>query len=469
MATELVKVDPTKLVADYSSGFSRLLPSHMREDGGGDQWVAAVKSLLATKPDIAQAASNSRDHFLAALIQAAQKGLMPGTKEFHLVPFAPQKGQPRIINGVEGYQGIVERIYRAGAVATVIAEAIYSKDQFEYQPGYGQPKHIVEWFGDRGELRGAYAYALFRDGAVSKVVVVGPKEIAQAKAKSASSSSPYSPWNQFPEAMWVKTAVRKLENWVPTSAEYRRQQLRDAQAVMDERQRTAQIANQFDDVQMPMAAMMMAHDEDEQIDEETGEVIVDAELVEDRAAEQAPEETVGGEASVPAGKPRPPGSAPAAQKTRPAAGASPAPVDVPQSASQAGHGEETPVPAATAGVSSAPVIAQHQPDPDDDEDVQDVAPEPEVVPHRPGPILARQKAELRAECIRLGIQSVTAEQLMFFDLVLGLPDGTVSGKDALDRVQAQTIIDRFKTFPDNAALQAWGAGQTALLDDPGEG
>ena len=49
---QLVKVDPNKLVTDYSRGFSRLLPSHMREDGGGDQWVAAVKSLLATRPEV---------------------------------------------------------------------------------------------------------------------------------------------------------------------------------------------------------------------------------------------------------------------------------------------------------------------------------------------------------------------------------------------------------------------------------
>lgn len=71
MTQELVRIDPTKLVTSYQQGFSRLLPSHMREDGGGDQWVAAVKSLLATNPAIAAAASNSRDHFLASLIQAA--------------------------------------------------------------------------------------------------------------------------------------------------------------------------------------------------------------------------------------------------------------------------------------------------------------------------------------------------------------------------------------------------------------
>lgn len=477
--TEVEKVSPAAIVEKYKGSFARLLPSHMREDGGGDQWVATVKACLVTNPKVAEAAANGPGEFLAALVQAARKGLEPGTKEFHLVPFRPKKGMPPVIQGIEGYQGIVERIYRAGAVRSVIAETVYSADKFQYRPGIDErPLHEVDWFGDRGDLIGAYAYAIMIDGATSKVVVIGQKEAARARAKSASATSEYSPWHTDTAAMWLKTAARRLENWVPTSAEYRRQKLRDAQAVMEERNRTGAIAQQLEDMPIPVAVIEAANQgEDDEVDPEidpvTGEVlsedIVDADLVEDRTAEQAPERTVGGEASVPAGA-APTAPAPAAApKTRPAAGASPAPVDAPLTASQAGAGEETPVPAA-AGVSSAAVIAQHQPDPAD-QPGQDATPAPEVVPHRPGPILARQKTELRAECIRLGIQSVTAEQLMFFDLILELPDGTVTGKDALDRVQAQTIIERLKGFADNAALQAWGAGQTPLLgdDETGEG
>ena len=460
MSQQLVKVDPTKLVTSYQQGFSRLLPSHMREDGGGDQWIAGVKSLLATRPEIAEAASNSRDHFLAALIQAAQKGLQPGTKEFHLVPFAPKKGQPRLIQGVEGYQGIVERIYRAGAVSTVIAEAVYDGDQFDYQPGRGQPVHVVDWFGERGKLRGAYAYAMFRDGAVSKVVVVGPKEIAQAKAKSASAHSEYSPWQQFPEAMWVKTAVRKLENWVPTSAEYRRQQLRDAQAVADERQRDAQIVQQFDEPPMPAAAVNMAsYDEDEVIDPETGEVIVDAVLVDepDTGEGRSPASPVS-ERETPT---IPPVDVSRGPKTRPATGAKAAggtPV-------AAGAGEV--VAADGPATTSAPVILQHQEEegPAED-DVVDEAVQP-LVDHRPGPIRASQKTKLRAECIRLNIQAVLAEKLMWFDLILGTQE-PLTALDQLDVRQADQLLEFLAGVEDRAALEAWGAGQNALVDEAGE-
>ena len=462
MSQEIVKTDPTKLVSSYHQGFSRLLPSHMREDGGGDQWVAGVKSLLATRPEIAEAAYNSRDHFLAALIQAAQKGLQPGTKEFHLVPFSPKKGMPRLIQGVEGYQGIVERIYRAGAVSAVIAEAVYSGDQFDYQPGAGQPTHVVDWFGDRGKLRGAYAYAMFRDGAVSKVVVVGPKEIAQAKAKSASAKSEYSPWNQFPEAMWVKTAVRKLENWVPTSAEYRRQQLRDVQAVADERQRDAQITQQLDEPPMPAAAVSMAsHDEDDEvIDPDTGEVIVvDAELVEEQAPVAPPAGAAKPDTSravsergpstiPPVDGPRGPQPRPAATGAN-AEGTAAAVVD---GEVAAGDG-----PAAT----SAPVrLQQHHEELPDAEPGDETV---EVVTARPGPVRAAQKTKLRGECIRLGIQSVLAEKLMWFDMILG-GDSQLAAIDQLDVRQADQIIEVLAGMEDRAALEAWGAGQNALTD-----
>lgn len=459
MSQEIVKADPTKLVSSYQQGFSRLLPSHMREDGGGDQWVAGVKSLLATRPEIADAAYNSRDHFLAALIQAAQKGLQPGTKEFHLVPFSPKKGMPRLIQGVEGYQGIVERIYRAGAVATVIAEAVYSHDEFSYQPGAGQPTHVVDWFGDRGQLRGAYAYAIFRDGAVSKVVVVGPKEIAQAKAKSASAKSEYSPWTQFPEAMWVKTAVRKLENWVPTSAEYRRQQLRDAQAVADERQRDAQIAQQFDEPPMPTAAMSMAsHDEDEVINPETGEVIVDAELVEEQAPVPpagAVEPDTSRAVSERGPSAIPPADGPRGPQTRPATGVDAAGTPAAAAGGEVAAGDG---PAAT----SAPVIQQHRDDPDDNdaEPGEDESVQP-LVDARPGPIRATQKTRLRGECIRLNIQSVLAEKLMWFNLILGTQ---LTAIDQLDVRQADTLLDHLAGFADRQALEAWGSGQNALTD-----
>jgi recombination protein RecT len=271
---------PGALVVRYRNSFVSMLPSHLREADGGDTWIASVESVLRTNPQVRQAASNDTGAFMAALVPAAQRGLTPGTEEFYLVPFSPKKGAPRIVQGIIGYQGLVELIYRAGAVSSVICEVVKKNDQFSYRPGADErPQHEVDWFGgDRGDLIGAYAYAVMKDGATSKVVVIGPDEIAKAKAKSASARSDYSPWNTNPEAMWLKTAARQLAKWVPTSAEFRRQALRDAQAVMDERIRVASMTEHLaGDDDLPIAT-----EDGQNVDPVTGEVvvdIVDAELV----------------------------------------------------------------------------------------------------------------------------------------------------------------------------------------------
>src|SRR5690606_13126209 len=87
--------------------------------------------------------------------------------------------------------------------------------------------HEIDWDAeDRGPLRLVYAYAIMKDGATSKVVVLNRAQVKKAKAMSQGSDSPYSPWQKHEEAMWMKTAAHRLTKWVPTSAEYMREQLR---------------------------------------------------------------------------------------------------------------------------------------------------------------------------------------------------------------------------------------------------
>lgn len=396
-------VTPGALVVRYRRSFTSLLPSHLREDGG-DMWIAGVEALLRTRPEIAQAAANDTGAFLAALVPAAQKGLTPGTEEYYLVPFAPKVGQPRIIQGIVGYQGIVELIYRAGAVSSVIVEIVKEGDRFSYRPGVDErPQHEVDWFGgNRGQLIGAYAYATMRDGATSKVVVIGPDEIARAKAKSASAGSKYSPWTTNPEAMWMKTAARQLGKWVPTSAEYRRQQLRDAQAVMDERLRSSGIAEQIADLPINVEVA-----DGEYVDPVTGEVvpvddIVDADVV-DPEPEQAP------------------------------------PVSAPMSGGVAGE--------ATAGGATPPPPTP-QPHPD----------EAEIV-NTPARILTRQTAAIRAEASRLGIQADIAEKLHYLGMVV---DRTLDQVADLTRQEAEQVIDLLVSMPTREALEAWAAGQETI-------
>jgi recombination protein RecT len=219
------------MVAQYAPDFGAVLPSHIKPE----TWVRIAQGALkkgrkatgaGNKTELEVAAQNNPAVFLASLLDAARMGLEPGTEQYYLTP-RKVKGRLEIL-GIVGYQGYIELMYRAGAIASVVAEVVYSGDQFDYQPGLDErPRHRIDWDADsRGELRLVYAYAVMKDGATSKVVVLNKAAIAKIKATAQGANTEYSPWNTNPDAMWLKSAVRQLAKWVPTSAEYRREQLR---------------------------------------------------------------------------------------------------------------------------------------------------------------------------------------------------------------------------------------------------
>lgn len=173
--------------------------------------------LLRQNQYLAQAAEANPIGFLQALLEAARLGLEPGTKEVALTPFRSKERGYDIVC-IPQWQGIVKRMLNTGKVRSVHAECVFSNDVFRFSPGDERPHHEVDWFGERGDLLGAYAYAVLDDGATSKVAVIGPREAARAKAMSKGSSKPDSPWNTDTAEMWRKTAVRRLEDWVPSSS-----------------------------------------------------------------------------------------------------------------------------------------------------------------------------------------------------------------------------------------------------------
>ena len=263
-AVEKRDTSPAGMIEQYKGDFAMMLPSHVN----ADQWARVAIGAIRRGDDKLKAAAQNTGSLMAALSTAARLGLEAGTEQFYLTP-RKVRGQWEIL-GIAGYQGLIELMYRAGAVSSVVAEVVYSNDQFVYQPGlHERPQHTIDWDADnRGEMRLVYAYAVMHDGATSKVIVMNKAAIAKVKASSQGSDSDYSPWQKHPEAMWLKSAVRQLAKWVPTSAEYRKEQIRAVQEVHAEMQARA-------------AGPTVIHGDDgAPIDQETGEVL-DAEIVPD--------------------------------------------------------------------------------------------------------------------------------------------------------------------------------------------
>lgn len=249
---------PAAQIEAYRDEYAALVPSHIN----ADQWVRLAVGAIRGNEDLEQAARNDVGVFLRELKTAARLGLEPGTEQFYLTPRKSKAhGGRKIIKGIVGYQGIVELIYRAGAVSSVIVEVVRTDDTFRYVIGRdGKPIHEIDWFGpDRGDMVGVYAYAVMKDGATSKVVVLNRQQVMAIRAKSDSKNSEYSPWNTNPESMWLKSAVRQLMKWVPTSAEYKREQLRAQAEVSAEQPPAAELP--------PMPSVELA-DEDEAIEAE---------------------------------------------------------------------------------------------------------------------------------------------------------------------------------------------------------
>lgn len=260
---------PAAQVEQYRDEYAALMPSHLNPD----QWIRMAVGAIRGDKKLREAASNDVGAFLRELRTAARLGLEPGTEQFYLTPRKSKAHNYRtIIKGIVGYQGIIELIYRAGAVSSVIVEVVRANDQFRYVPGRDErPLHDVDWFGqDRGDLVGVYAYAVMKDGATSKVVVLNRAQVMQAKAKSDGANSDYSPWKTDEEAMWLKTGARRLAKWVPTSAEYMREQLRAQADVAAEQQPPGQAVT----LQEPAAGVDFG-DSDEYEDTVDGEIVED--------------------------------------------------------------------------------------------------------------------------------------------------------------------------------------------------
>ena len=259
---------PAGMIEQYKGDFALMLPSHVN----ADQWARVAIGALRRDPKLMQAAQSDVASLMNALSNAARQGLEAGSEQYYLTP-RKVKGRMTVL-GITGYQGLIELMYRAGAVSSVIAEVVYTGDRFAYQPGRDErPIHEIDWdAADRGSLRLAYAYAAMADGATSKVVVLNKAGIERIKKSSQGADSEYSPWNTSPEAMWLKSAVRQLAKWVPTSAEYRKEQLRAAQEVAHEMdQRRAG----------PTVFQAPGLDEGESIDPLTGEVLTEAQEIHD--------------------------------------------------------------------------------------------------------------------------------------------------------------------------------------------
>lgn len=165
---------------------------------------------------------------VAGVYQAAQLGLLLDGVLGHaaLVPYKIRgvyTAQMQIM-----YRGYAELAYRTGLVSTISAHAIRKGDRFDYREGsnptidYAKPLD-----GERGDLIGAFSIARMRDGGVNFEVLTlaevhKHRSSSKAYAKAEREKKFDSPWHEWEDAMFKKTAIRELSKTLPQATELQR-------------------------------------------------------------------------------------------------------------------------------------------------------------------------------------------------------------------------------------------------------
>ncbi|NJP27073.1 hypothetical protein FLW53_23310 [Microbispora sp. SCL1-1] len=204
------------LMQQMKPQFAMALPKHI----GVDRFLRMALTCMQKSPKLLDCDPSS---VLAALMESARLGLEPGTKQAAIVPMGDKA------TFIAQWQGLVELMYRSGQVASVTAEFIHENDEWDYSIGDGGGfRHKPNLLGDRGKPVLVYAFATMKSGARSKIVFLTREDAEKIRdersknyAFAESNGKRNSTWHTDFDAMWRKSAVRRLADWVPSSPELR--------------------------------------------------------------------------------------------------------------------------------------------------------------------------------------------------------------------------------------------------------
>jgi recombination protein RecT len=187
------------------ANWADVLPRHI---GAAKFQRWALTLLKDPKMAVIAQTDAGRLSIMSALMDCASLGLEPG-RTYHLVPYAGT------ITGMTDYKGEIELIYRAMR-QPVTAMLVRQADEFAPRGANTPPHHDTkDWFADRGPVTGGYAYAQFAPGIYSMVALMSEADFLKHREKARSKNV----WDEWPDAMRLKTLVHQLRKWCPWSVE----------------------------------------------------------------------------------------------------------------------------------------------------------------------------------------------------------------------------------------------------------
>jgi len=153
---------------------------------------------------------------ILSIIRASMLGLEPNGPlgEGYLIPYKNKgKYEAQLIIG---YRGLTNLARRSGQVTEVYAHCVHANDEFDIELGTNpHVKHKPD-YTDRGEMLGAYAVYVTKDGA-KDFEYMSKGEIDKVRNSSRAGRS--GPWVDWYEEMAKKTVIRRLSKRMPMSIE----------------------------------------------------------------------------------------------------------------------------------------------------------------------------------------------------------------------------------------------------------
>ena len=160
----------------------------------------------------------SAGSILGAMMTCAQLDLEPNTPSglAYLIPYG------RECQFQVGYRGLLQLMYRSGAVASFNADVVYRQEieagLFTYTSGiHPNIEHRIDLLdgsartGNPQDIVAAYACAVLKSGE-PVIRLVTRKDIDQARAQGGKNSPA---WRDHFAAMAIKTAIKRLSQWLP--------------------------------------------------------------------------------------------------------------------------------------------------------------------------------------------------------------------------------------------------------------
>jgi recombination protein RecT len=179
---------------------------------GKDEFLVSAFQAIKKTPKLLMC--NVESLFGAILLSAEMK-LKFNTPENHayIIPYGTEA------NFQIGYQGLIELMYRSPRVRRIIAEPVFSKDEFRYSLGLVPDLHHVPYLGadGRGDLIATYCVVQLKDAepvftVVAKSELDAVKNLSKAKDKK---DSPYNSGTDVHHWMEIKVAIKKVAKLIP--------------------------------------------------------------------------------------------------------------------------------------------------------------------------------------------------------------------------------------------------------------